>query len=152
MKIQTADVIKLRRETGISILECREALEEAGGNLEKAKKVLQARSEKIAAKKSSRTSNQGLVDAYLHGEGKIGVLLEVSSETDFVARNSEFKAFVHDLAMQIAATNPKDIDELLKSQFIKDLEITVESHLKNQIAKIGENLKIKRFIRYELGE
>lgn len=152
MKIQNKDVIKLRRETKIPILECREALEEAGGDLKRALKVLKERSKKIAAKKSSRTSSQGIIEVYIHSDSKIGVLIEVSSETDFVARNPEFKSFAHDIAMQIAATNPKDIKKLLKSQFIKDLDITIEEYLKNQIAKTGENIQIKRFIRYELGE
>ena len=150
-KIEIADVIKLRKETEIPILECRQALEEAKGDFAQAKKILKTRSEEIAAKKAQRASNQGIIDAYLHNDGKIGVLLEVSSETDFVAKNAQFKTFVHDLAMQIAATNPKDIDELLASQFIKDLNLTVEEYLKHQIAKIGENIKIKRFVRYELG-
>lgn len=152
MKIDTKDVIKLRKETGISILECRQALEEAGSDFSKAREVLKERSKKIAAKKANRVSDQGIIEAYIHNDNKIGVLVEVSSETDFVARNPEFKSFVHDIAMQITATNPKDVKQLLASEFIKDLDLTIEVYLRNQIAKLGENIKIKRFIRYELGE
>ncbi|MFH1749353.1 MAG: translation elongation factor Ts [bacterium] len=152
MKVDTKDVIKLRKETDIPILECRQALEEAKSDFSKAKEVLKERSKKIAAKKASRVSDMGIIEAYIHNDNKIGVLVEVSSETDFVAKNSEFKLFVHDIAMQIAATNPKDVKQLLTSEFIKDLDLTIGAHLRNQIVKIGENIKIKRFIRYELGE
>jgi elongation factor Ts len=151
MKIKTEDVIKLRKETGIPILECRQALESAGGDFKKARMVLSARSEAVAAKKSSRASEKGIVDAYIHADGQIGVLIEVSSETDFVARNAEFKQFVHDMTLQVAATNPKDLEVLLSSEYIKDPSMTTDAYLKSMIAKIGENLKIKRFVRYELG-
>ncbi len=152
MKIDTKDVIKLRKETNIPILECRQALEEASGDFNKAKEVLKERSKKIAAKKAGRASDQGIVEAYIHNDNKIGVLVEVSSETDFVAKNIEFRTFVHDIAMQIAATNPKDLKQLLASEFIKNLDLNIEEYLRSQIAKIGENIKIKRFIRYEIGE
>ena len=152
MKIQNKDVITLRKKTGIPILKCREALEEAKGDFDEAFQVLKKESQKIAQKKASREANEGIIDAYIHSNNKIGVLVEVSSETDFVAKNPEFKKFAHDIAMQIAATNPKNIKELLQSQFIKNLDITIEDYLKNKIARIGENIQIKRFTRYELGE
>lgn len=151
MKIDSKDVIKLRKETDIPILECRQALEEAQGNLKKAKEVLKKRSEAIAAKKASRESNQGIIETYIHGGGKIGVIVQITCETDFVARNKDFQDFAHEVAMQIAATNPEDVESLLKEPFIKDQDISINEYLNQLIAKIGENIQIKKFTRYEIG-
>ncbi len=148
----SAEVIKkLRLETGAGVIACKEALEKAGGGFEKAKKILAENAEAIAKKKSERESKQGIISCYLHN-GKIGVLLELSSESDFVAKNAEFKDLAHQLAMQIASMNPQDVAELLSEVYIKDETVTIKNLIDQAIQKIGENIQIKRFIRYELGE
>ncbi|MEX0594824.1 MAG: translation elongation factor Ts [Patescibacteria group bacterium] len=148
----TVDQIKsLRAKTGLGIHDVKSALEEADGNEEKAIAVLKERGLSTVAKKSDRTTSQGLVDAYVHS-GRIGAMVEVSCETDFVARNDDFKAFVHDLALQVASMNPENVDELLKQEFFKDTTKTIEGYLNETIAKIGENIKIARFSRIELGQ
>jgi elongation factor Ts len=145
------DVQKLREKTGLGVMECKRALTEAKGDFKKAESVLAKKGVATAAKKAERATSQGLVDCYLHNN-KIGVLIEVNCETDFVSRNSEFKALVHDLCMQIASMNPKNVEELLKQEFIKDPSIKIGDLINSAIQKIGENIKIKRFVRYELGE
>lgn len=142
----------LREKSGIGVMECKKALEEAKGNEKKALELLKKSGAMKALKKADRATSQGIIETYSHGNGKIGVLLEINCETDFVARNPEFKEFCHDIAMQIASMKPKNIEELKKQEFIKDLDITVDELLTQKIAKIGENIKIKRFTRYELGE
>lgn len=150
--ISTNEIQQLREKTGIGIMECKKALEEAEGNEKKAMDILKKSGAMKALKKAERKTGQGIIEAYVHSGGKIGVIVEVNSETDFVARNEEFKEFVHDIAMQIASMNPKDVEDLKKQDFIKDLDITIEELLTQKIQKIGENIKIKRFTRYELGE
>ncbi len=145
------DVQKLREKTGLGIMECKRALAEAKGDFKKAENILAKKGAFAAAKKAERATSQGLVDCYLHNN-KIGVLLELNCETDFVSRNEEFKSLSHDLCMQIASMNPKDVDELTSQEFIKDPTIKISDLINNAIQKIGENIKIKRFIRYELGE
>lgn len=151
MKIENKDLVALRKRTGISIMECRNALLKADGDLKKAEEILTKEGENIAQKKTSRLSGQGLIESYIHLGGKIGVLLEISCETDFVARNEEFANFAHDIAMHIAASYPRDPKELLEQPFIKDEDIQVKTLLTNLISKIGENIEIKRFTRYEIG-
>jgi elongation factor Ts len=162
----TAEMVKsLREETGAGVMDCRRALEQADGNPAEAKRILEQQGVAKAAKKAGREANQGLVDAYIHGGGRIGVLIEVNCESDFVARNEEFKAFVHDLTMQIAAHPPKYVsrpedadgadDEyaaLLTQPFIKNPSLTIQDLLTEKIAKIGENILIRRFERFELGK
>lgn len=150
--ITSKQIQSLREKTGIGIMECKKALEEAKGDEKKATEILKKSGAMKALKKSDRKTTEGIVETYSHGEGRIGVVVEVNTETDFVARNEEFKQFVHDIAMQIASMNPKDIDALKKQDFIKDLDITIGDLLTQKIQKIGENIKIKRFVRYELGE
>jgi elongation factor Ts len=150
--ITSKQIQSLREKTGIGIMECKKALEEAKGDEKKATEILKKSGAMKALKKSDRPTTQGIVETYSHGEGRIGVMVEVNTETDFVARNEEFKQFVHDVAMQIASMNPKDVESLKKQDFIKDLDITIGDLLTQKIQKIGENIKIKRFIRYELGE
>jgi len=106
----------------------------------------------IAAKKADRVANAGRIEAYVHGDGKIGVMIEVNSETDFVAKNPDFAAFVHDLALQITSMKPVDVAELLEQPFIKEPSKTVQDLLHEMVGKIGENLTIRRFVRYELGQ
>ncbi|HJT20919.1 MAG TPA: translation elongation factor Ts [Nitrospira sp.] len=190
-------VKELREKTGAGILDCQKALQESGDNIEKAVDYLRQKGLAAAQKKAGRETNQGLVHAYIHMGGKIGVLIEVNCETDFVARNEEFKAFVNDLALQVAAAKPlyvrredvpaatvdkersiyegqaKEMGKppaawpkivegklekyyqescLLEQSFIKDPAVTVKDLLSQKIAKIGENMNIRRFTRYQLGE
>lgn len=129
----------------------KKALDQSGGDKRKAREVLKSMSAEIAQKKSTRSAKSGMIEAYSHAD-RIGVLIEVNCETDFVARNFEFRNFVHDLALQIASMDPKDLKQLLKQPFIKDESITIKDLLEAIIGKLGENIIIKRFLRYELGE
>lgn len=149
--ISAEDVKNLRIKTGAGVMDCKKALEEAGGDFEKAQKILASNAQAIAKKKAERSTEQGLVEAYIHA-GKIGVLLEIACESDFVVRNAEFKDLAHNIAMQIASMNPKDLSELFAGSYIKDEAMTIKDLVDQATAKIGENIQIKRFIRYELGE
>ena len=169
------DAIKeLREMTSCGVIECKKALEETGGDLTKAKEVLRKRGLELAAKKGSRTAKEGRIEAYIHLGSKIGVLAEVNCETDFVAKNDDFIQFSKDVAMHIAAMNPKyvrkeDIPEdvlaeqkdknafckevcLLEQPFVKDSKLTIQDCLNNLVAKIGENMFVNRFDRYKVGE
>jgi len=148
--ILAEDVKNLREKTGASMMDCKKALEEAKGNEEKAIKILEEKDRLTAMKKSERKAEQGIIEAYIHSNGKVGVLLEMRCETDFVAKNSEFKELAHDIAMHIAGMDSKDIDSLLEELFVKNLEITVKNLIESKIGKLGENIKVGRFIRYEL--
>lgn len=197
MAISAQMVKELRERSGAGMLDCKKALEENGGDFDKAVDWLRTKGLSKAAKKAGRVAAEGLVSSYIHAGGRIGVLLEVNSETDFVARNEDFKAFTGDIAMHIAATNPLAVSAeeipadkvekekeilmakareegkkeemlekivggqvkkwlaencLLEQKYVKNPDITVADHLKNTIAKIGENLVIRRFARFELGE
>ena len=152
MPITSHQIQDLRLKTGAGIMDCKKALEEAKGNPNSAQKILVKKGALKAQKKSDRVACQGVVESYIHAGGKIGVLVELNCETDFVARNSEFKNLAHDLAMQIASMNPKDTKEFLSEEFIKDPSLTIKDLLNQTVVKIGENIQIKRFIRYELGE
>lgn len=145
------DIKKLREETGAGVVEAKKALEECNWDYNKAKENLKEKGFEKAAKKSSRTANQGIVATYSH-LGRIGAMVELACETDFVARNDLFKEAAHDLTLQIASMNPKDIEDLLAQPFIKDESITIADLIRNTVVKTGENINIKRFIRYELGE
>jgi len=152
MKISIEQIKKLREETEGGIADCRNALEEAGGDYKKAMEILKARGLEIAEKKLERPVGQGLVETYVHGEGKIGAMVEINCETDFVARTDAFKALAHELAMQVAAIDPKDVKELLAQPYIRDESKKVENLIKETIAKVGENIVVKRLMRFELGE
>ena len=143
---------KLRQETGVSIADCRKALEEADNNYDKAKENLRKSGLEKAAKKSERATSQGVIDAYIHAGGRVGSLIEVSCETDFVARTNEFKELTHEIAMQVAAMNPASVEELLQQDYIRDASKTIGDMVKETIAKIGENIVIKRITRFEMGE
>ena len=148
----TIDQIKqLREETGLSISEVKKALEESKGDFNKAKSILASNADAIAKKKSDRATHSGLIEAYVHAQ-KIGVLLEIACESDFVAKNEDFRTLAHNLAMQIASMAPKDIEELMGQDYILDQSMKVENYVKSLIAKIRENIQIKRFVRFELGE
>ena len=196
MNITAGMVKELREKTGAGMMDCKKALTETDGNVEKAVEILREKGLAAVAKKAGRIAAEGIVESYIHG-GRIGVLVEVNSETDFVAKNEEFRTFVKDIAMQIAASNPlyvsreevsmetiekekdilrkqalnegkpeKIIDKmvegriekyykevcLLEQDFVKDPDKTVKELLTEKVAKIGENLSIRRFARYEVGE
>ena len=136
--------------TGISISECKKALEAAGGDLEKAKAVLRQWGKEVAAKKQTREVAAGLVSSYVHGTGKIGSLVAVKCETDFVARADEFKNLCHELALQVASLEAENVDELLSQQYIKDPGKTVKEMIAEYVAKLGENIVVEKFARFSL--
>jgi elongation factor Ts len=192
----TVELVKdLRERTGAGVLDCRNALEDAEGDLEEAMRLLTKKGLAIAARKAERETREGLVESYIHGGGRLGVLVEVNCETDFVARTEDFRELAHDLAMQVAATNPRYVSRgdvpaevleeerrryrqqlgqdksegvlerildgklrkfyeevcLLEQPFIKDEDSTVQDLIMGKIAKLGENIKVRRFARFELG-
>lgn len=196
MSISAAQVKELREKTGAGMLDCKKALVETDGDIEKAINLLREKGLSQAAKKSGRIAAEGLVESYIHG-GRIGVLIEVNSETDFVAKTDDFKEFVKNMAMQVAASNPKYVAKedvsseevekekeilihqavnegkpehiaqkmvegrlekfyeeicLLEQPYIREPKMKVKDILNEKIAKIGENIKIRRFVRYEVGE
>ena len=197
MEISAALVRELREKTGVGIMDCKQALKECDGNMEKAVDYLRAKGIATAKKRGGRSTSEGQIQSYIHGGGKIGVLVEVNCETDFTGKTEDFTAFVKDLAMQIAASNPIAIDRegvppaildkekeilstqaretgkpekviekivdgrlkkffsescLLEQAFVKNPDITIQDLLNEMIAKSGENIVIKRFVRYQLGE
>lgn len=141
---------KLRDATSASIADVRRALDEAKGDEKKAMEWLKKRAGEIAAKKADRATGEGLIEAYIHGGGKVGVLVEILCETDFVAKTDEFKHLAKEVAMQVAAMNPTDLDSLLKQEYIRDSSQTIEQLVKVVIGKLGENITVKRFTRFEL--
>lgn len=197
MAIDAVQVKQLREKTGAGIMDCKRALMECDGDFEKSVDFLRAKGLALAARKADRLASEGAIGSYIHGGGKIGVLVEVNCETDFVARTDEFQALVKDLAMQIAAANPhyvqredvgveelereraiyrqqaaelnkpaqvvdKIIDGkmerfygetcLLEQAYIKDTDRTVRDLIQDAIARLGENIQIRRFVRYSIGE
>lgn len=197
MAISAEQVKELRDATGAGILDCRKALEEASGDLEKAMEVLRERGLAKAAKRAEREASEGYLDLYSHGDGRVGVMVEVNCETDFVARSDAFRTFAHEIALQVAANDPQYIDEedipdevlareredarrfalqegkpehvidrivegrlekftdevcLLRQPYIRDDSITIQELLNQNIAAIGENIVIRRFVRWEVGE
>jgi elongation factor Ts len=168
LEISTDKIKSLREQSGAGIMDCRSALMSCGGDIDKALEALRVKGLLKAQKKAERATGAGLVEAYIHTAGRIGALIEVNCETDFVARTDEFKDLVHCLAMQVAAMNPvyiaeKDIPKnkvkkvvanevcLLLQPYIKDPTKTINDIITETIAKTGENIKVSRFIRYELG-
>ena len=178
MQVSTTAIKDLREKTGAGVMDCKKALLEAEGNLEKAIEILNQRGIALARKKAERVADQGIIEAYVHPGGRIGVLVEVNCETDFVARTDEFKDLAHNLALQIAAMcpqfiSPEDMAQeteaeteaetdadadadaktacLLLQPYIKEPDKTVQDIVTETIAKVGENIKVRRFIRFELG-
>lgn len=143
---------KLRNETGVSLADCRKSLEETKNDYKKALVWLKKHGLEKAAKKKDRETSQGLVASYIHQNGRVGALLEVMCETDFVARTDEFKNLVREMCMQVAAMNPKDVSALLQQEYIRDNSKTIESLIKETIAKLGENIVVKNIQRFEIGE
>ena len=146
----TASLVKeLREKTGAGMMDCKKVLTETDGDMEKAIELLRERGIAKAAKKSGRVAAEGLVEAYISEDGKVGAIVEVNSETDFVAKNEEFKTFVMNVAKQVVEKNPKDVEELLNQEATFEAGKTVNEALVGKIATIGENLTIRRFARFE---
>ena len=146
----TASQVKdLREKTGAGMMDCKKVLTETDGDMEKAIELLRERGIAKAAKKSSRVAAEGIVEAYVTEDGKVGSLVEVNAETDFVAKNDEFKSFVEDVTKQVALTNPSDVEALLASKSMAEPDKTVKEVLTGKIATIGENMTIRRFVRFE---
>jgi elongation factor Ts len=167
MEISTTQLKELRDKSGAGIMECRTALVQHQGDFEKALETLKANSINKVQKRSQRTVNQGSVMTYIHTGGRIGAMVELNCETDFVARNEVFKELGHNIAMQIAAQEPICISEdkmpkdceltpvvacLLLQPYIKSPELTIQDLINDAIAKTGENIKVNRFARFELGQ
>lgn len=148
MAFTAKDVKELREMTGCGMMDCKKALTETDGDKEKAVEFLREKGLATAAKKAGRIASEGIVKAYIDEAAKVGVLVEVNSETDFVAKNAEFQEFVTNVAKQVAATNPADVDALLAQKFIAG-DATIGEMLTEKIAKIGENMNIRRFCRFE---
>jgi elongation factor Ts len=140
---------KLREETEISIAECKKALEEAKGDLEKAKEILKKRYGEIAKKRKERETKEGIIEAYIHPGKKVGVLLELRCESDFVAKNPEFQKLAHELCLQIAAIDPEEIP-LLEQNWIRDESKKIKDLISEYIAKFDENIVVERFARFQI--
>ena len=145
-----SNITKLRQATGAGVLACKKALENSGGDFEKAIQILKNEGLLVAAKKASRQTLTGRVEAYTHLDGRVGALVKLSCETDFVARNEEFRRLAHELCLQVAAMNPKTVTNLLKQEYIRDQSKTVADLVNEVIAKVGENIKIEGFARIEI--
>ncbi len=143
------DVQKLREMTSAGVMDCKKALDDAKGDFDAAVKLIYERGIVKAGKKSGRNTGAGLLESYVHN-GRVGVLLELRCETDFVVKSEPFVKLAHDLTMQISAMAPNDTEELLKQNYIKDESVTIENLIKSVTAKVGENIKVERFCRYEL--
>ena len=150
-KVNISEVKRLRELTGVGITDAKKALEEAGGDFDKALAQMREKGLTKAEKRAEREARAGLIGTYSH-DGRIGVVVEVNCETDFVAKTDEFKDLVKDLTLQIAASEAEDVKSLLAEPFVKNPEQTVEDYVKEHIAKLGENIVIRRFSRKALGE
>ena len=142
---------KLREETGVSFSVCKKALEEGGNDIEKAKKLMTKWGEKKAADKAERTTGQGAIASYVHHNKKIAAFVELMTETDFVSGNAEFRKLADEIAMQVATMRPENVEELLKQEYIRDSSKTIDTLIKDAILKFGENIKMGRMLRWELG-
>jgi len=145
------DITELRETTGMGLMDIKKALDEADGNRQQAMELLKERGAKIMDKKSDRIAGEGLIEVYSHA-GRIGVIVEVNCETDFVSRSETFKEFAHDLALQISSMKPVSVEELLEQAFIKDSKLTIADYLRDTTSKLGEKIVITRFNRFALGE
>ena len=167
MELSVATIKELRERTGAGIMDCKRALEETSGDMDKAEELLTQQGIASAVKKATRSTEEGIVESYIHSGGRIGVLIEVNCETDFVARTDDFKELAHDIAMQVAAMSPsyvssddvpdgEDADSaetvLMCQPFIKDPSKSVQDLVNEGIGKLGENIRVRRFTRFSLGE
>lgn len=151
MSINTEDIKRLRDETGAGVADIKQALDETGGNLDKAKDVLKQRGLDKAAKKSEREVRSGLVDVYSHG-GRVGVIIELLCETDFVAKTEDFKNLAHELALQVASMDPENTEELINQEYIRDNSLTIKDLIASVVGRLGENIQVGKFARIELGK
>lgn len=149
MSSNAEEVQKLREVSGAGVMDCHRAFKDAGGDFDKALALIRERGLSKVQKRADRETGAGLVHAYVHGD-RIGVILNLYAETDFVVRSDPFRALAHDLAMQIAASSPKDVEELINQPFIKDERRTVKDLIGEVIAKVGENIQLKSFYRLEV--
>jgi len=149
MDVSKENIQKLRDVTGAGVMDCKRALEAADGDLDRATDIVREKGIIIAEKKSGRKTGAGILESYVHND-RVGVLLELRCETDFVARTEPFRDLAHELAMQIAAMNPDDVDALLEQPYIKDESVSIQDLIKQTIAETGENIQVERFCRYEL--
>ena len=140
---------KLREATGISVIECQKALKEAGGDLEKAKEILKKWGKEFARSRLEREVKQGIIDSYIHSGKKVGVMIELRCETDFVAKSDDFKNLSHELCLQIAAISPDEMP-IFSQPWIKDQTKTIKDLIEAHIAKLGENIVLEKFVRYAL--
>ena len=160
-------VKELREKTGAGVMDCKSALEEAGGDLERAVEILQQRGVASAEKRMHRETSQGVIECYIHAGGRLGAMVELNCETDFVARTDDFKQLARDLAMQVVAYSPISVSEedlpegaegdpadlcLMSQPFVKDESRTIDELVKDVISKTGENIRVRRFVRFELGQ
>lgn len=163
-EITTELVKELRDKTGVSVMQCKKALEEAGGDMEKATAILLEKSAEIADKKSDRTLSAGTIGVYVHSTGNVGAMVELLCETDFVAKNEEFKSLARDIAMQVSATDPKFLKTddlgadaepesvLLNQPFIKNPEVTITNLVQSATQKFGEKIEVSRFSRFSISQ
>ncbi len=148
-KVTAEAVQKLREVTGAGVMDCRKALLEAGGDLDHAKKILAEKGLEKVEKRAGREAGAGLIESYVHNE-RIGVILDVRAETDFVVRSEPFRVLAHDIAMHIAAAAPETVEELLAQPYVKDESKTIKDIIGEVIAKVGENVSVNRFSRLEV--
>ena len=150
MNITTEQIKNLRDATGVSVMQCKKALEEAEGDLEKAKIILRKISKQSADKKAGRSLGAGTVASYIHSNGTVGAMVELLCETDFVARNEDFKTLARDITMHITAMDPENLEELLNQEFIKSPDKTIKNLIEEAIQKFGEKTEIGRFVRFSI--
>lgn len=148
--IDTKLIKQLREQTGGGIADCKKALEQSKSDIKKAAEFLKQWGIQKSEKKEGRETRQGIVESYIHAQGKVGVLLTLFCETDFVARNGEFKQLAHEICLQIASMNPKSAEELLQQEYIRDGKMKIGDLIKSTIGKIGENIKVGEFVRFEI--
>lgn len=151
MALDLKTLKKLREETGVSFSVCKKALEEGGNDIEKAKKLLSKWGEKKAADKADRVTGHGVISTYVHHNKKVAAVVELNCETDFVSGNDEFRHLAAEIAMQVATMNPETVDELLKQDYIRESSKTIGGLIKDAILKFGENTKVARIMRWEIG-
>ena len=165
MEISSTSVKELREKTGAGVMDCKKALQEADGNFDRAVVILREKGAMQLAKKLDREANQGIIDTYIHAGGRIGAMVELNCETDFVARTEDFRKLAHEIAMQVAAMAPRYVrvedaeagaegveeQTLLKQAFIRDSKLTIEQLIHEAVGKLGENIRVRRFVRFEVG-
>lgn len=151
MNYTAADIKALREETGAGMMDCKRALEESNGDMEKAREWVRQRGLAKAEKKADRETKEGYIASYVHNNGKVAAMVEILCETDFVARNQEFQEMARNVAMQVVSMNPASVEELLEQDYIRG-EGTIDELVKGLSGKIGEKFVVNRFVRYEVGQ